>query len=108
MSAHAVSNNISATVEVRDNEWNEVAAALFLNNHLFTGVSLLPNLGDQIYDHAPFQRLLNKEIEQEFNAIKEYIVNNDIDFNKIMSNRDNIHTGDMTAMGCSGGACTLK
>ena len=108
LSPHAVSNNISATVEVRDNEWNEVAAALFLNNHLFTGVSLLPNLGDQIYDHAPFQRLLSKEIEQEFNAIKEYIAKNDIDFNEIMSNRDNIYSGDMVAMGCSGGACTLK
>ena len=41
----AVSNNISATVEVKDDEWDEVAAVLFTNDYLFTGVSLLPKMG---------------------------------------------------------------
>lgn len=102
------SNNISATVEVRDDEWNEVAAVLFTNDYLFTGVSLLPKLGDQIYDNAPFQRLSSEELVKEFNDIKEYIENNDIDFNYIMSNRDNIFSGDMAAIGCSGGSCELR
>lgn len=105
---HVVSNNVSATVEVADDEWNEVAAVLFTNNYLFTGVSLLPKLGDQIYDHAPFQRLLNKDTQAEYDAIQKYIDEHDIDFIKIMSNRDNINSGDMAAIGCSGGACTLK
>lgn len=104
----AVSNNISATVEVRDDEWDEVAAVLFTNDYLFTGVSLLPKMGDQIYDNAPFQRLSSKEVEKEFNDIKEYLETHDIDFNEIMSNRENFFSGDMVAVGCSGGACELK
>lgn len=104
----AISNNVSATVEVRDDEWDEVAAILFTNDYLFTGVSLLPKLGDQIYDNAPFQRLSSTETEKEFTAIKEYIESHDIDFNEIMSNRDYFFSGDMAAMGCSGGACELK
>lgn len=104
----AISNNISATVEVCDDEWDEVAAVLFTNDYLFTGVSLLPKLGDQIYDNAPFQRLTSEETKKEFAAIKKYIESHDIDFNEIMSNRDNFFSGDMAAMGCSGGACELR
>ena len=103
-----ISNNISATVEVRDDEWDEVAAVLFTNDYLFTGVSLLPKLGDQIYDNAPFQRLSSKEVKKEFNDIKQYLEVNEVDFNVIMSNRDNIYSGDMVAVGCSGGSCELK
>lgn len=104
----AISNNISATVEVCDDEWDEVAAVLFTNDHLFTGVSLLPKLGDQIYDNAPFQRLSSEETEKEFNEIKKYIESHNIDFNDIMSNRSNFFSGDMAAIGCSGGACELR
>jgi len=104
----AIPNNISATVEVMDDEWDEVAAVLFTNDYLFTGVSLLPKHGDQIYDNAPFQRLFSKEIEKEYNDIVKYLESHDIDFNVIMSNRDNIFSGDLTAIGCSGGACELR
>lgn len=103
----AVSNNISATVEVKDDEWSSVAAVLFTNDYLFTGVSLLPKLGDQIYDNAPFQRLLSTEVQKEYDDIKEYISNNNVDFIEIMSNRENINSGDMAAIGCSGGACEI-
>ena len=71
-------------------------------------MSLLPKHGDQIYDNAPFQRLSSEETEQEFNDIKEYLDNNEIDFNVIMSNRKEIFSGDMVAIGCSGGACELN
>lgn len=101
-------NNISATVEVSDDEWDEVAAVLFTNDYLFTGVSLLPKMGDQIYDNAPFQRLSSEEVMKEYNDIVEYLEGNEVDFNYIMSNRDNIFSGDMAAIGCSGGACELR
>lgn len=104
----SVSNNISATIEVKDDEWDEVASALFINDHLFTGVSLLPKLGDQIYDNAPFQRLSSPEVIAEFNAIKEYLDNNTIDFLSIMSQKEDINAGDLAAIGCAGGACELR
>lgn len=108
LKTHAVSNNVSATVEVKDGEWDEVAAVLFTNNYLFTGISLLPKLGDQIYDNAPFQRLSSEDTIKEYNDIVEYLNTHEVDFNEIMSNRDNIYSGDLAAIGCSGGACELK
>lgn len=102
-----VPNNVSATVEVAENEWNEVASVLFTNDHLFTGVSLLPKHGDQIYDNAPFQRISSTELGKEFDDIKNYLDSNDIDFISIMSNRADIFSGDMAAIGCSGGACEI-
>ena len=103
-----VSNNVSATVEVKENEWDEVAAAYYVNRHLYTGVTFLPSYGDQVYDNAPFQRLSTPELQKEYDDIKAYVENNEIDFNEIMSNRDNIYSGDMAAQGCAGGACELK
>lgn len=101
-------NNISATVEVRDDEWDEVAAVLFTNDYLFAGVSLLPKMGDQIYDNAPFQRLSSDDVLEEYEQIEEYLSKNDIDFNYIMSGRQDILSGDMAAIGCSGGACEIR
>ena len=103
-----MSNNVSSTVEVKENEWDEVAAVYYMNRHLFTGVTFLPSFGDAVYDNAPFQRLSNKELRKEYEEIEKYIKENDVDFNAIMSNRDNLYSGDMAAQGCAGGACELK
>ena len=103
-----MSNNVSSTVEVKENEWDEVAAVYYMNRHLFTGVTFLPSFGDAVYDNAPFQRLSNKELRKEYKEIEKYIKENDVDFNAIMSNRDNLYSGDMAAQGCAGGACELK
>lgn len=108
MKRKQVNHNISATVEVRDNEWEEVAAVLYVNQHLYTGVSLLPKHGDQIYDNAPFTRVNTPETLAEYNAIVDYLRENDVDFLKIMSNRENIHSGDLAAIACAGGSCELK
>ena len=103
-----MSNNVSSTVEVKENEWDEVAAVYYMNRHLFTGVTFLPSFGDAVYDNAPFQRLSNKKLRKEYEEIEKYIKENDVDFNAIMSNRDNLYSGDMAAQGCAGGACELK
>ena len=103
-----MSNNVSSTVEVKENEWDEVAAVYYMNRHLFTGVTFLPSFGDAVYDNAPFQRLSNKELRKEYEEIEKYIKENDVDFNAIMSNRDNLYSGDMAAQGCAGGSCELK
>lgn len=103
-----MSNNVSSTVEVKENEWNEVAAVYYMNRHLFTGVTFLPNFGDMVYDNAPFQRLSDEKLCKEYEDIEKYIKENDVDFNTIMSNRDNLYSGDMAAQGCAGGSCELK
>lgn len=101
------SNNVSATVEVADGEWDEVAEKIYENYGVFTGVSLLPKIGDKVYPTAPFVRV-DEDTQAEYDAICEYIANNDIDFASILKNRLNVESGALTAMACSGGSCELK
>lgn len=103
-----VNHNVSATVEVCDDEWNEVAAILYTNKYLLTGVSLLPKAGDQIYQLAPFTRIYDGDIQDEYDKIVEYLSENEIDFNKIMSSKELNDVSDYSAIGCSGGACEIR
>lgn len=101
-------HNVSATVEVKDTEWDEAAAVVYSHGYLFTGISFLPKLGDQVYDNAPFQRLSTPELEAEYQAAEDYLREHYVDFIDIMSNRENIESGDMAAQGCAGGACEIR
>lgn len=49
-----LSHNVSNTITVKDNEWDEVARYIFDNRDYFAGVSLLPDGGDLDYPQAPF------------------------------------------------------
>lgn len=106
---HVVNNNVSATVEVEDNEWDEVSAVLFTNQYLLTGLSFLPKIGDQMYFNAPFTRLSNSDLKKEYESIENYIINNNVDFLKIMSHSENyMNAGDIAATACAGGACSIS
>jgi ribonucleoside-diphosphate reductase alpha chain len=47
-------HNVSNTITVRDNEWDDVARFIFDHRDAFAGVSLLPMGGDLDYPQAPF------------------------------------------------------
>ena len=52
-------HNVSNTILV-DN-WEEVTDFLYENRNYFAGVSLLPEVGDKIYEQAPFTEVLSHE-----------------------------------------------
>lgn len=54
-------HNVSNTVEVREEQWNEVIEYLWENKDYFTGVSFLPKIGDKMYYQAPFTSVLTVE-----------------------------------------------
>ena len=53
-----MSHNVSNTITVKDDEWDEVADFIFANKDHFAGVSLLPEGGDLDYPQAPFVEVL--------------------------------------------------
>jgi ribonucleoside-diphosphate reductase alpha chain len=103
----ALANNVSATVETADDEWDQAIAVLFANDHLFGGVSFLPKLGDTIYEAAPFQRVSTPELEKHFEELEEFIYTHDVDFHKILQGTIT-KAGDLAAIGCAGGQCELQ
>lgn len=46
-------HNVSNTIHVKDDEWDEVAHFIFDNRDDFAGVALLSKYGDKFYDLAP-------------------------------------------------------
>jgi ribonucleoside-diphosphate reductase alpha chain len=53
-SAPWLRHNVSNTITVRDNEWDDVSRYIYDNRDAFAGVSLLPEGGDMDYPQAPF------------------------------------------------------
>lgn len=102
-----VPNNVSATVEVDEDEWKIAAAIMYCNSHLYGGVSFLPKFKGH-YPNLPFTRLSTPEEEKEYNDILEYINTHDIDFRKVFSNKGTIDATDLTGMACGAGGCEIK
>lgn len=60
-------HNVSNTVIVKDEEWEDVARYIYNNRQYFTAVSLLSNMGDKDFPQAPFTKVLtSREIVREY------------------------------------------
>jgi hypothetical protein len=57
-----LNHNVSNTINVKDNEWEEVEDIIFEYQDYYTGVSLLGSTGDKDYDQAPFAEV--KPVDQ--------------------------------------------
>ncbi len=51
-------HNVSNTITVRDDEWDDVTKFIYNNRKWFAGISLLPMSGDLDYPQAPFCSVL--------------------------------------------------
>ena len=49
-----LTHNVSNTIHVLQNEWEEVTKYIYDNKEFFTGIALLPNDGDKDLPQAPF------------------------------------------------------
>lgn len=52
-----LTHNVSNTITVRDNEWNDVTDFIYDNRQFFAGISLLPITGDKDFPQAPFSAI---------------------------------------------------
>jgi ribonucleoside-diphosphate reductase alpha chain len=60
-------HNVSNTINVKPDEWDDVENYIYKNRKWFAGVSLLPHSGDMDYPQSPFATVLNeKELVQEY------------------------------------------
>jgi ribonucleoside-triphosphate reductase len=62
-----LSHNVSNTVTVKPDEWDEVTKYIYSNRKYFAGISLIPQSGDKDYPQAPFTTVYtSREIVKEY------------------------------------------
>ena len=62
-----LSHNVSNTVTVKPDEWDDVTKFIYENRKYFAGISLIPQSGDKDYPQAPFTTVYtSREIVKEY------------------------------------------
>jgi ribonucleoside-diphosphate reductase alpha chain len=92
-------HNISATVSIREHEWDAVGNWMWENKEHFNGLSVLPYDGGT-YIQAPFEDIP----EEKYNQLMETL--HDVDLSKVIELEDNTDLSGELA--CAGGACEIK
>lgn len=92
-------HNVSCTVSVRDNEWEEVGRWMWLNRAHYNGIAVLPWDGGS-YTQAPFESCTEEVYERMLALVKE------VDLSKVFEEDDN--TAQAESIACGGGACELR
>ncbi len=94
----ANTNNVSATVSVQENEWEQVGNWMWENKETFNGLSVLPYFGGS-YMQAPFEDIT----KEQFDEMAQHLHN--IDLSKIVEFSDETNLSESVA--CAGGACEI-
>lgn len=91
-------NNVSVTVSIKDDEWDEVGEWMWDNKESYNGISVLPYDGGT-YVQAPFESIT----EEEYNKLVALL--NDIDLTKVYEDHDETNLAAEAA--CNGGGCEI-
>ena len=92
------SHNVSATVSIKENEWEMVGEWMWDNRKHYNGLSVLP-FSDHTYIQAPFEDCT----EEKYNEMMKSLSN--IDLTKVVELNDDTNLKGEAA--CAGGACEI-
>ena len=91
-------NNVSATISVKPNEWEKVGNWMWENRRTFNGLAVLP-YDNGIYKQAPFEDI-NEDL---YKKMERYLTR--INLTSIKEETDETNLNGQVA--CSGGACEI-
>ena len=92
------SHNVSATVSIKEDEWDLVGEWMWNNRDFYNGLSVLPYNGGT-YTQAPFEDCTKEEFERLVKTLS------DVDLTKVIELQDNTDLRGEAA--CAGGACEI-
>jgi len=92
-------HNVSATISLREHEWEAAGEWMWENREYYNGLSVLPYDGGT-YTQAPFEDITKDQFDRMMSSLK------DVDLSRI------IESDDMTdlsgELACAGGACEIR
>jgi ribonucleoside-triphosphate reductase len=92
-------HNISATISIKEEEWETVGKWMWENRNFYNGLSVLPYDGGT-YIQAPFEDCTKEKYEEMLSSLVE------VDLSKVVEYEDNTDLKDQVA--CAGAACELN
>jgi ribonucleoside-triphosphate reductase (thioredoxin) len=91
-------HNVSATVSIKEDEWEKVGEWMWENRETFNGLSVLPYFGGS-YQQAPFEDTDKETYDRMFESLKN------VDLTKIIEMTD--ETDLSGELACVGGSCEI-
>ena len=91
-------HNVSATVSIKPDEWEQVGNWLFTNKNFFTALSFLP-YSDHSYTQAPFEDISKEKYDEMVTHLHA------VDLSKVKETSDETDLVDQVA--CASGACEI-
>jgi ribonucleoside-triphosphate reductase len=91
-------HNVSATVSIKEDEWDLVGDWMWNNRDFYNGLSVLPYNGGT-YTQAPFEDCTQEDFERLVKTLS------DVDLTKVIELQDNTDLRGEAA--CAGGACEI-
>ena len=91
-------NNVSATISVKEGDWGEVGKWMWKNKHTFNGLAVLPYSGGS-YKQAPFEDIT----EEQYNEMVSHL--HAINLRYVHEDTDN--TSQKESLACSGDSCEV-
>ena len=92
------SHNVSATISLKDNDWELAGEWMWENREYYNGLSVLPYDGGN-YVQAPFEDITKEQYDTMVLSL------NDIDLSNILEDKD--ETTLTAELACAGGACEI-
>ncbi len=92
-------HNVSATVSIKEDEWEHVGQWMWDNQTHYNGLSVLPYFG-HTYRQAPFEDITRTEYEAKMSSLHT------LDLTNVIELDDTVEFGQVAA--CAGGACEVS
>ena len=91
-------HNVSCTVSIKPNEWDEVRDWMWNNRAIYSGIAVLP-YDDHGYKQAPFESCTKEEYDASIVNLKN------VDLTKVVEGYD--ETSLMGEVACGGSGCEV-
>ena len=91
-------HNVSATISLKDNDWEKAGEWMWKNRNHYNGLSVLPYDGGT-YVQAPFEDITKRKYEEMTKTLQE------VNLTKITETEDNTDLSGELA--CAGGSCEV-
>ena len=91
-------HNVSATISIKQDEWDDVGEWMWMNRHYYNGLSVLPYDGGT-YTQAPFETCSKEKYEELSKSLTG------LDLTQVIETTD--ETDLSGELACAGGACEI-